>query len=128
MRKSQARKPSTSVTEEDCKAALDILRRDYYQDVRGIGDELKDQVKSREITDRDTFETYLHQAVDGSARVIYTLQAQIGLLCSDNEDAYLERFGDLPVEAGTINWSAMMFEALEQDVLAYIGDDISFDD
>ena len=47
-----ATKPgSDRVTEEDVNAAVSIIQRDYYQDVRDLGDSLKDEIKSGDIAD-----------------------------------------------------------------------------
>jgi hypothetical protein len=130
-RKSPARRSapkSDRITDEDVEAAVDIIRKDYWQDVRWIGDDLKEQVKRGEITNTEEFEERLLQEVDGSARVIYTFQNKLGLLASNNPDAYVEEFGEAPVVDNEINWAAMMNMALLADVRGYLGDDISFDD
>jgi hypothetical protein len=67
--------------------------------------------------DVDDFSEALHEAVDGTGRIIYTFQAKCGLLVSDNADAYVEEFGEAPVEGGDIKWEAMAFAAMEQDVI-----------
>lgn len=59
-----------------------------------------------------------------SQRVIYPWQAKLGMLCTNNEDAYLELGFDF---SDGIDWSKMMFCAMEQDVQSYIGD-VDFDD
>src|SRR5882672_10921574 len=45
----------TQVTEDDVKAAFDIINRDYWQDVHYLGDNLKEEIEKGEITDEDTF-------------------------------------------------------------------------
>lgn len=102
------------VTEKDVEDALRVLRADYYSDVRGMAKDLADRMKAGDIED---FNDALHEDVDGCQRVIYTQQAQIGLLCSDNEDAYAQEFGEVPVTDGAINWAAMMYSALQQDII-----------
>lgn len=65
--------------------AVSVIRRDYYQDVLGLVRDLAERMKAGEI---DDFGDALHETVDGCARVIYRFQAKLGLLASDNEDAY----------------------------------------
>lgn len=100
------------VTEADVKAALDVLRQDYWQDIRGTGDSIIKEVKDGDITSRDEFEERLRQDIDGSSRVIYTLENQLTLICSDEADAYVEDFGeDGLVKDGAINWPGLAFAA-----------------
>ncbi len=105
---------SNEVTEADVRAAVSILSMDYYNDCRDVAKELARQMKDGEV---DDFSDALHQAVDGTQRIIYTFQAKCGLLVSDNADAYVEEFGEAPVEGGNIKWEAMAFAAMEQDVI-----------
>lgn len=102
------------VTEADVKAAVHILTMDYYNDCRDVAKDLAQRMKDGEIYD---FSEALHEAVDGTQRIIYTFQAKVGLLVSDNADAYSEEFGDVPVEDGNIKWEAMAFVAMQQDVI-----------
>ena len=115
-----ATKPgSDRVTEEDVNAAVSIIQRDYYQDVRDLGDSLKDEIKSGDIADAEQLEERINQDVDGSARVIYTFQAKLGMLATDNDEAY-EEFG---FENPTVEQK--MYCAMVADVRDYLGD---FDD
>jgi len=115
-----ATKPgSDRVTEEDVNAAVSIIQRDYYQDVRDLGDSLKDEIKSGDIADAEQLEERINQDVDGSARVIYTFQAKLGMLVTDNDEAY-EDFG---FENPTVEQK--MYCAMVADVRDYLGD---FDD
>ena len=109
------------VTEADVKAALDVLRQDYWQDIRGTGDSIIQEVKAGDITSRDEFEERLNQDIDGSSRVIYTIENQLTLICSDESDAYVEEFGeDGLVKDGGINWPGLAFAAFMADVRRYI--------
>lgn len=113
---------SDRISESDVDAAFRVIKADYYQDVRDIGDDLKERIKSGEITDSDELQERLGEDVDGSARVIYTIQNKLGLIASDNEDAYVEEFGEVPMEGDNINWAAMMAVAMQRDVTEYLGD------
>lgn len=93
------------------EVALPILNADYYSDVRGITSEIISEVKSGEIRDREQLDEAIHMKVDGTQRVIYTFQAKLGLISTDNYDAYEEDFGEKP--AGP---EQAMFAALERDV------------
>lgn len=110
------------ITEDDVKAAVDILYRDYYQDVHGIGDEIKSAIESGEISTDDQLQDRINQEVDGSQRVIYTFQARCGLLVSENDEAYEDQFGD---KAPTVE--AQMSVAMMEDIRSYIGA-VDFDD
>jgi len=101
------------VSDKDVEDALRVLRADYYSDVLDVARELAKEMKSGDV---EEFSDALSQAVDGTQRVIYTYQARIGLLCTGNEDAYVEQVGEVPVQGDTINWEAMMFAAMERDV------------
>jgi len=107
------RRSANEVTDEDVKAAVSILTMDYYNDCRGVARDLAQRMKDGEIED---FSDALHEAVDGTQRIIYTFQAKCGLLVSDNADAYTEEFGEAPIENGDIKWEAMAFMAMQRDV------------
>lgn len=102
---------STRPTENEVQEALAVIRRDYYADVRSIAEEYTKAKTGDDEKDQET----LHQLVDGAQRVIYTYQAKLGLLISDNEDAYQDEFGEPPP---TIE--AQMYVALTRDVLEYL--------
>jgi len=54
---------------------------------------------------------WLHETVDGCAPVIYTNQAEVILLVSDNADAYAEEIGEAPP-----NVHAQAYMALRADI------------
>ena len=105
--------------------AVNIINRDYLEDVHGVGDDIIRAAKEGEITDRDDFETYLHESIDSQQRVIYTFQAKLGLLVSDNASAGLED-GIVELSGDTIPWEQLMYAAMERDVLEYL-DHMGFD-
>jgi hypothetical protein len=104
------------ITDEDVNAAVSIIQRDYYQDVRDLGDSIKAEVRAGDIDNEEQLDERVHEDVDGAARVIYTWQAKLGMLVTDNEDAW-EEFG---YESPTVEQK--MFCAMKQDVMEYIGD------
>lgn len=112
-----AKPKSDTITEEDVQAAFDILNKDYWNDVRGVAKDIEEHVKSGEITDQDKLEELLNQFVEGTQRVIYTFQSKVGMLCTNNPDAY-EAFG-VDMSNG-IDWSKMMFCAMLEDVRAQL--------
>jgi hypothetical protein len=124
------------MTDEDRESEADRIKRaSYWQDVRdtaeSIKSELLDRVKDGEYGDslREWLLEHIHETIDGSARVIYTRQAQEALLYSDNDGAYIEEFGsDGVVEDGAIIWSRLAFGAFDADVkqqLESIGVDLT---
>lgn len=99
------------------------LRADYWSDVRGVVEDIKVEISRRNLTTEDDVTEYLDETCDGHARVIYTYQAIEGLLYTDNESAYADEFGeDGLVKDRAINWSALMYCALRQDVIDTLGD------
>jgi len=112
----RASSPSTRITEQQHDDAMRVLRAEYYQAVRGVAHELADRVKDGEIKDQDGFQQALNESVDGSYWVIYTHANFQVLLCSDHHDAYVEDFGEPPVQNGDINWAALAYGALMRDV------------
>src|SRR6185295_17213 len=74
--------PAVSVDE-----ALRVLNHDYWDDVRGIVDDLGQAIRDGEITDEESFREYLDEITDGHQRVIYTHQARLGLCFTNNADA-----------------------------------------
>lgn len=119
-----AKPKSDTITEEDVQAAFDILNRDYWDDVRGVVKDLEEHVERGEITDQDRLEELMNQFVEGTQRVIYTFQAKIGMLCTNNADAYQEFGFDM---SDGIDWSKLMFCAMVEDVRAACPD-FAFDE
>ncbi len=115
-------KKSDVITEEDVNAAVSVIQRDYYQDVRGIADDVEKAIKDGEIRDDEKLTEYIESSVDGSARVIYTFQSQLGLLVSGNSDAYEEEFGEAPPDI-----MRAMYMAMVADVREAVGD-VEFDE
>lgn len=95
--------------------ALDVIRRDYFDDVRGIAEEVTRAVKDGEIGEEEFYD-YIHEQCDGSRRVIYTFQAKLGMLFTNNDDAYQDELGE---PAPTVE--AAMCMALIADVTAQLG-------
>ena len=104
------------ITGAQREEAMRVLRADYYQSVRSVAHDLASEVKNGSITSQDEWETAINQAVDGTEWVIYTQKHFQVLFCSDNHNAYVENYGQAPVEGDDINWAALAFAALEADV------------
>lgn len=104
------------ITEKKHDEAVRVLRAEYYQAVRSLVDEAMSEMKSGDITDREGLDEYIHQSVDGSYWVIYTRANMQVLFVSDNDDAYMDDFGEAPVDGGNINWAALAFAAMRRDV------------
>jgi hypothetical protein len=105
--------PEGGTPEQQHDEAMRVLRAEYYQGVRDIVRELDERLKNKDI---DDWNDAIHQAVDGSYWVIYTHANFQVLMCSDNHNAYVEDFGEPPVEGGEINWAALAFGAMYRDV------------
>lgn len=93
--------------------AVSAIRADYYSDIRDYVLEARKAMAEAYIKGEDfDLSDWLHEACDGSARVIYTFQAKLGLLASDNEDAMEEETG----ETGTVE--QRMYYAMRADIMA----------
>jgi hypothetical protein len=98
--------------------AYQILRADYYGDVRNVTKSIMDAIKDGEITDAESLDDRIHEECDGTQRVIYTAQAIECLLISSNDSAHADEFGDEGmIKDGSINWSGIAFSAFRQDVI-----------
>lgn len=109
--------------------ARGILRRAYWDDVREIIRDAKDEITSGNLArDEDTIREYLHETVDGHQRVIYAHLNFETLLCCSNEDAYTQDFGgEGVVTGGAVNWSVLAHAALYNDVMQQADSDGLFD-
>jgi len=106
-----------------------VLRAEYWADVRGVAEDLKERLAKGEFSDRDEFIEALDQDVDGHQRIIYARQAQECLLFSDNDGAYIDEFGaEGVVEDGSLMWSRLAYAAFRADIVDYfdsIGVDVN---
>lgn len=102
-------------TNEELKAAREILRRDYEADVEGIADDVAAHMKGGN-GDQPGIE-YLEETIDGCDRVLESLLSQEGIASSSRSDA-IEEEGI----GGEPNWMQVMYFALRADVLAELGD------
>jgi len=100
-----------ATSEEQHEDAMRVLRKEYYDGVRGIAQSVAERVKEGE-DENDV----IHEEVDGSYWVIYTHANFQVLMCSDHRDAYSEDYGQAPVEGDTINWAALAYAAMARDV------------
>lgn len=111
----------------------DELRRTYYSEISDMAADYAERIKKGAFEDRDAFFTDVHETLDGHEFVIYTFKAQCVCLVSDNEAAYVDNFGSEGLtKDGRINWEAIAYCAMEQDLFAeldnYLGVDINDDD
>jgi hypothetical protein len=114
------RKNPEQPTEREVQDAVSVITRDYYGDVASVGDDLIQRIKDGEIASPDDFHDALHDAIDGTQRVIYTWQARLGVLVSENHDAYFEE-GLGPLDCSeSVPWEQLMFAAMERDVVEYM--------
>lgn len=116
-------KMSAGDRESAVQDAVSIIQQDYYADVKGAADDIVEYLKEQFEEDvrgeplREALIEHMHETIDAQSRVIYTFSAQLGLLVSENDGAYIEEYGaEGAVTDGALNWSAMMFAAMERDV------------
>lgn len=119
-KKKRIRDEHEEVSERQVQDAVSVITRDYYADVRALGDDLIDRIQDGEIERMDDFGDELHETVDGAQRAIYTFQARLGLIASENHDAYFEEgLGDLDCKE-SVPYEVLMFYALQKDVVEYM--------
>lgn len=104
---------SSEDAEAMMKLAQDIIRADYYADVRGIGDEVLGEIKNGDITTKEQLDESVRHSVDGSHTVIYTYAAKLALTATDNADAYQEETGEKPESPEVAIAFAMMTDVNE---------------
>ena len=89
--------------------------KDYWKAVQGIADEIVAGIKAGN-TDPDEWTDRLHETVDGNFWVIYTYQAKLVVaFISDNDTAAFDQGIEIDHSCG-INWSALAYFAMYQDV------------
>jgi hypothetical protein len=92
--------------------AYEALRRWYYNEVREWAEDFDKRLAEREWKDEESFRESFEQETDSAQCIIYTAQAKAVCLASDNEDAYVEEFGEEPT---TVEARALM--AFRRDIL-----------
>ena len=102
---------------------LNEERREYWAAVNGIADEIVDGIHAGDI-ERDEWTDSLHERVDSNYWVTYTYQAKLVVaFLSENDSAAEDAGVEIDHSAG-INWIALAYFAMEQDVI----DQIDFDE
>jgi len=97
--------------------AMDVLNRQYVDDVRDICKSIVDRVSSSELESEDAVHEAVDEAVDSDRRVIITHLARETVLLSSNRDAYEENNGGKPDSV-----ELQAYEALRTDVYEELGD------
>jgi hypothetical protein len=115
------------ISEEDVKAACDVISSEYWQDVRECAADFVEQFHKGEFKDEEDYREQLEQYVDGSQRVIYTYWARLGLLATNSSNAYEEATGEAPT-GDSAGISTQMAYAFGEDIKNAIGSDIDFDE
>ena len=109
------------ISEQQHEEAVRVLRAEYYQSVRALVDEGMNEIREGRVTSAEELNEWLEQSIDGSYWVIYTHANMQVIFVSDNDDAYMEDFGEAPVEGGNINWAALAYAAMRRDVFDLVG-------
>jgi hypothetical protein len=103
--------------DERLKLGREIMREDYEGDIGVIADGVEAEAKrmvEKDERDRGALERFLTESVDGSSRVLNSLEAQEGLASSSHSDAYFDE-SEEPLDEP--NWMALMYAALHADVI-----------
>lgn len=97
-------------------AADRVLRAEYWEAVRDLATDIEDAVKSGEIEDEDTYNERMHEVVDQSSWIIYTRNNFQVLQYCKNPDAYTDEYGEVPMSGTEVNWAALAYAAMYEDV------------
>jgi len=118
-RSAQTTETDDARDEKLVETGLNANRRQYYSSVRGVAHDLVRRVLDGEITDPDELNEAIHESVDGNHWVIYTHASMLCLLASDNDGQYFEEGlgADGVCTDDGINWAALAFAAMRQDVV-----------
>lgn len=104
-------------TETQVDEAFRVLQADYYSDVREIAKYAIDEIKNGNIKEVEDLDTWLHQTIDGYERVIYTNQARLVGVLSDNRDVGLDELGMESFDfSDGIPHEALAYCAMRRDV------------
>lgn len=109
-----------------------LTESEYHKEISRLADEAIHEAKEGTFgigeEAREGFLTWLHETIDGHQYVIYTAKSQVVLAISSNDGAYVENFGtDGVVSDGSLNWGALAFAAMEQDLVDEFGTRDDFD-
>lgn len=107
--------------------AVNEIERAYLKVVNNIIEELMDNVKAGEIEDSDALQDRLHEEVDSA--VLYTWDARLMLIATDNPDAYEDDFGDKPEGPEQAAYASLMSDIQDRlDVNELFEDEDEDDD
>lgn len=110
--------PFQPPTDEEVNAALSLLQRDYYAEVRAIVRDLQERFNAGEFDSVDDVEDDIHQTIDGHQYVIYTTQNYMVMLSSNTTiDEALEDLGMEP----TTDTAQIAYAILYHDVHELLG-------
>lgn len=65
----------------------------YNDDVRDMAASISEWAKENGYPDRGRVLEYIHESINGCARVLYTWKAKMCMVYSNNDDAYCTPFG-----------------------------------
>lgn len=98
----------------------DMTRKEYWDEVRSIRENLRDEWKDERGDYGDANEFIgdrLHEMIDGHQWIIYNSYNLDVIRFTDNEDAYIENFGEWPADSDLSRIHTLAaFEAMRQDV------------
>jgi hypothetical protein len=117
-RKAAPKKPDRP-SEADVNEALRVLRSDYYTDIRDLARDYAKRVADGEFTGRrgsEDLDEDIHQTVDGYNWVIYTHQAKIVQIVSDNADAAFEEGVAPEMGSDSVPFEVLAYHAIRADL------------
>ena len=99
----------------------DMTRKEYWDEIRSIRDSLKEEWKDERADyaydGNEWLHERLHQDIDGHQWIIYNAYNLDVLRFTDNEDAYIDNFGEWPADSDLSRIHTLAaFEAMRTDV------------
>ena len=107
-------------TYDEIRNAENVLRDEYWDDIRSIITDVMDEIKTGNITDREAAIDYIHECIDGHQRCIYMGKAIDTLRWCSNENAAAEQGMQLTESGGQISWGVLAYFAIQEDVMEEI--------
>ena len=109
---------------QETKDLMDMTLREiyseYYGYCRSIAAEIIENFGLDAVKERtDDVETRLAESIDGSQWVIYTFRAELVSILSENDDAYLDVYGEN--EPVTVEQKAYL--AMDRDINDYFNNE-----
>jgi len=107
-------------------------QHEYWKEIENLGKEVIQECQSGDWSTgeqcREAMLDWIHETLDSHHSVIYTGEAMDVLRHSRNDSAMIDNFGsDGVMKDGQLNWSAMAYCAMEEDLMEWLHQADDFD-